>query len=359
MQPQKNIQVEETVDKRKELREEFLARLGLDHVVMNPMQADASFRRYFRLEGTERPTLLMQDPPDRPPIPPYVMVEPFIKIAEHLRSLGLRTPEIYERDVANGLLLLEDFGDDTFTRIFNAGHDQESCYEMAVDVLVHLHSHPCRNDIDLPEHNADMLVDGAMLLLDWYYPALTGNKPTGELKKSFAGVWRDLFAGFSDEQKTLVLRDYHVDNLMLLKDGKGIDRCGLLDFQDAAKGQFSYDLMSLLEDARRDVPKPLQDKLYQRYIDGMGDGLDRDAFDYAYRVLAAQRHARVLGIFVRLMVRDGKDRYMQFVPHVNKLFMQAVNDPILAPLKKWFDDNRIDMQLPLKYVEKPKGPDTP
>lgn len=356
MQPQKNTAAEDTDARRQILREEFLQAIGWDKVTMKAMQADASFRRYYRLEGAPTPTLLMQDPPDRPPVPPYVMVEPFIAIAEHLRSLGLRAPEILYKDLENGLLVLEDFGDDTYTRLFNSGVDPRGLYEMAIDVLVQLHKNPERNNIDLKPYSDQVLVDEAMLLLDWYYPALTGKKATDELKKSFGDVWRELFKKLPKDQLSLVLRDYHVDNLMLTSDGEGIGRCGLLDFQDALIGQFSYDVMSLLEDARRDVPAELKQHLYERYIKAMGDGFDKEGFDYSFRVLAAQRHAKVLGIFVRLYERDGKDRYLQFIPHVHKLFMQSVNDPALAPLKKWFADNQIDIALPLKSAPTCKGP---
>lgn len=356
MQPQKNTAAEDTAARRQILREEFLQAIGWENVTLDAMQADASFRRYYRLQGAPTPTLLMQDPPDRPPVPPYVMVEPFIAIAEHLRALGLRAPEILFKDLENGLLVLEDFGDDTYTQLFNKGLDAKPLYELAIDVLVHLHKHPARNGIDLKPYSDQVLVDEAMLLLDWYYPALTGKKATDELKKSFGDVWRTLFKDMPKDQQTLVLRDYHVDNLMLTKDGEGIGRCGLLDFQDALLGQFSYDVMSLLEDARRDVPADLKKHLYDRYIKAMGAGFDKEGFNYSFRVLAAQRHAKVLGIFVRLFERDGKDRYLQFIPHVHNLFMQSVNDPALAPLKKWFADNQIDIALPLKSAQNRKGP---
>jgi hypothetical protein len=189
-------------------------------------------------------------------------------------------------------------------------------------------------------------MEEAMLLLDWYYPALMGHQPTEEMKESFSEVWKGLFKHFPKDQETLVLRDYHVDNLMVVPGAKGLLSCGLLDFQDALIGQFSYDLMSLLEDARRDVPKDLQEHLYDRYMKAMT--VDVDAFDYSYRVLAAQRHAKVLGIFVRLFVRDGKDRYLKFIPHVHKLFLNSLNAPVLKPLKLWFEKNNIDIAKPLQ-----------
>jgi len=347
-QAQKQMLPEEIADLRKAKRERFMESLKWGHVVMHPLQADASFRRYYRLEGTPSPMLLMEDPPDRPPVPPFVMVEPFIKIAGHLRALGLHAPEVHFKDIPNGLLVLDDFGDDTYTRLFDKGSDPKHLYELAVDVLVHLHKHPQRSAIDLPKYGDDQLVNETMLLLDWYYPKLTGKQPTAEMKDSFAAVWKELFKKFPKDQETLVLRDYHVDNLMLVSGEKGLQGCGLLDFQDALIGQFSYDLMSLLEDARRDVPQALRQHLYDRYMQGMGAGFDRTAFDYSFRVLAAQRHAKVLGIFVRLFVRDGKDRYLQFIPHVHKLFIQSLDNPVLQPLNQWFKDHNIDIRSPLK-----------
>ncbi|TAL27425.1 MAG: aminoglycoside phosphotransferase [Alphaproteobacteria bacterium] len=351
MQPQKQTMPTDIADHRRQLREDFIASLGWKNITLEALPADASFRRYYRLAGAAKPMLLMQDPPDRPPVPPFVMVEPFIKIADHMRALGLHSPEIYAKDIPNGLLVIEDFGDDTYTRLLNRNVEQKPLYEMAVDVLTHLHKHPKRGDIALPKYDDKLLVDEAMLLPDWYYPALTGKTPTEAMKDSYRDVWKGLFAKFPKDQETMVLRDYHVDNLMLTR-GEGIGRCGLLDFQDAVIGQFSYDLMSLLEDARRDVPKELQKHLYDRYMAAMGGAVDRKGFDYAYRVLAAQRHAKVLGIFVRLFVRDKKERYLQFIPHVHKLFMNALNDPSLAPLQDWFESNGIDIAAPLKIAQK-------
>lgn len=350
-QAQKQPAMPEIAEHRQKLREDFIASLGWKGVTLEALPADASFRRYYRLLGTAKPMLLMQDPPDRPPVPPFVMVEPFVAIADHLRKLGLRSPEIYAKDIPNGLLVIEDFGDDTYTRLLNRNVDAKPLYEVAVDALIQLHQHPHRLDLNLPAYNEKQLIDEAMLLVDWYYPAISGKLLNEGSKESFREVWRNLFAKFPTDQGTLVLRDYHVDNLMLCKDGEGVRRCGQLDFQDALTGVFSYDLMSLLEDARRDVPQELQKHLLDRYFAPMGN-LDRDAFNYTYRVLAAQRHAKVLGIFVRLFVRDNKDRYLQFIPHVHKLFMNAINDPALATLKAWFDVQGFDIATPFKLLEK-------
>ncbi len=348
MQSQKQKMSLDVDVSRREKRENFLKSLGWKDVVMEMMPVDASFRRYYRLQGAPQPMLLMEDPPDRPKVPPFVMVEPYIKIADYLRSLGLRTPKTYYRDIPNGLLIIEDFGDDTYTRLFDKGADPEPLYELAVDVLVHLHRHPKRSDLLLPEYNDTRLMIEVMLLLEWYVPALTGEKPSDEMKESFAKVWKSLFAKLPKNQETLVLRDYHIDNLMRAPHAKGLRSCGLLDFQDALTGQFSYDLMSLLEDARRDVPEDLQKHLYDRYMKGMDGKIDSAGFDYSFHVLAAQRHAKVLGIFIRLSMRDGKDRYLKFIPHVRKLFMKSLADPALKPLKEWFENQKINIGESLK-----------
>lgn len=353
MQAQKQPSPDQTADHRLKLRQAFLDRLGWGHVTMEEMAADASLRRYYRLQGAPKPLLMMQDPPDRAPTLPPVMVEPFIKISNHLRGLGLHAPEIVAQDIPNGLLVIEDFGDDTYTRLFNGGEDPKGLYELAVDVLAHLHKHPAPASLNLPAYDADVLVsdNAVMVFLDWYYPLLSGQKPSAEMRESYRDLWRGLLAKLPQAQEGIVLRDYHVDNLMITK-GDGLMRCGLLDFQDAMTGQFSYDLMSLLEDARRAMPEDLQKHLYERYLAAMGDRIDRAAFEYSFRILGGQRHARVLGLFVRLPLRDGKERYAQWIPHVRGLLMKVLEKPELAPVAKWFKDHDIDLSKPIPPREK-------
>jgi hypothetical protein len=349
LKPAKLLVDDEVLVARQKRRDAFLQKHNLGDAAIEALPADASFRRYYRItpKGTDRSILLMEDPPDRPPVPPYVMVEPFKNIDEHLRSLGLHAPEIYACDIEQGLMLLEDFGDNTYTRMFNDGGDVKALYEAAVDVLIHLHNHPLRNEVNVPVYDAKMLANESLLFIDWYLPHLLGVTVTEDMRQSFAKVMSDLCAGASPAQTTFVLRDYHVDNLMVVKGQTGLNAVGLLDFQDGVKGQFAYDVMSLLEDARREVPDDLKNHLYQRYLSGMGPDFDRDAFDTSFKILAAQRHAKVLGIFVRLCVRDGKERYLQWIPHVQKLFVAAVDDPALRPLKQWLDDHKLDIRAPL------------
>lgn len=334
----------EREEKRKRRREAFMESVMWEGARLEPLPADASFRRYYRVHGGKRPALLMEDPPDRPPMPPYVMVQPFMTISSHLRSLGLSAPTVFAQDADNGLLLIEDFGEDTFTRLLDAGEDPAPMFELAVDTLVELHKNLRRSAIELEDYDFKALVDEAMLFLDWYYLALTGEHPSDEMRRSFSKTWIDLFKQLPKDQDTIVLRDFHVDNLMRLPDREGVAACGLLDFQDALHGQFAYDLMSLLEDARRDMDEKLRAELFRRYVAGMGDAVDEDALAYAFRVLAAQRHAKVLGIFVRLYKRDGKDKYLRFLPHVRKLMLSSLADPVLKPMRDWLDSHNIDLE---------------
>ncbi len=313
---------------RAELRRNFLARAGLHYDRIVALPADASFRHYFRLFGAPRPALVM----DAPPGPEDV--RPFVKIARHLRRLGLSTPEILAVDEELGFVLIEDFGDDTFTKLLNAGADPAPLYGLAVDALAALHRHPAVLDLDLPDYEGETLVSAAALLPQWYLPARAGGTDAGA-ESEFRRIWADILKALPPVPRTLVIRDFHVDNLMLLSGRSGAAGCGILDFQDAATGARPYDLMSLLQDARRDLPPDLEPAMIDRYHE-RAETEDRAAFDAWYEVLAAQRHCRILGVFVRLDVRDGKPGYLHHLPRVAGLLARALESDRLAALSDWF-----------------------
>jgi aminoglycoside/choline kinase family phosphotransferase len=321
----------------------FLARAGFANAERRPLAGDASFRRYERLSGKD--AVLMDAPP------PTEDVRPFARLARHLASLGLSAPAVLAEDATAGFLLLEDLGDCTFTRALAGGcrdgprapPDERGLYALAVDVLIHLHGIPAARAIPsgLPRYDDGRLLAEASLLVDWYLPAVMGTAPAPAARRGYADAWLALFPAVHREAKTLVLRDYHVDNLMWLPGRQGVAACGLLDFQDAVAGPAAYDLMSLLEDARRDVGGPLEAAMKERYLRAFPElarpGGRRDAFEAAYAVLAAQRHAKVIGIFSRLWVRDGKPQYLVHIPRVWRLLERAVAHPALAPVRDWLD----------------------
>lgn len=328
---------------RADLIGRFLAANNWRMEHLRPLADDASFRSYRRLLDSERRAVLMDAPPAQEDVRPY------LRIARHLRALGLSAPEILAADEVHGLLLIEDLGDVTFTRLLAAGTDETALYALAVDVLGFLHAAPPERAIPpgLPAYDERRLLDEALLLVDWYLPAVLGWPVTATARAAYAEAWRAVLPVALAQPATLVLRDYHVDNLMRLEDRDGLAACGLLDFQDAVAGPAAYDLMSLLEDARRDIAEPLRAAMLARYREAMAPD-DWRAFMAAYTVLAAQRHAKVIGIFTRLSRRDGKNAYLVHIPRVWRLLERALAEPVLAPVAAWFERHvpRADRSVP-------------
>ncbi|HKF70475.1 MAG TPA: phosphotransferase [Stellaceae bacterium] len=316
---------------RTELIHGFLARAGWGDVPRRPLAGDASFRRYDRLEAPGRRAVLMDAPP------PHEDVRPFLTVARLLRKLDLSAPEILAEDIEAGLLLLEDFGDRTYTRLLADGGDEATLYRLAVDVLIALHKRfePALG-AGVPLYDETRLLNEAALLVDWYMPAVSGSSTPPDLRAEYLAMWRALLPLASAVPATLVLRDYHVDNLMLLDGRTGLAACGLLDFQDAVIGSPAYDLVSLLEDARRDVSSALVRGLTEHYLAAF-PAVDRAAFTCAAAVLAAQRNCKILGIFTRLCVRDGKPQYLVHTPRLWRLVYRDVSHPALAPVRHWLD----------------------
>ena len=319
---------------RRPVIERFLATAGWPGAAVRPLAGDASFRTYWRLAADGRRAVLMDAPP------PHEDIRPFTRIARHLRDLGFSAPAILAEDVAAGLLLLEDLGDGTFTRLLAAGADEAALYALATEVLIDLHRRPAAVAVPhgVPPYDDRRLLDEACLLTDWYLPAVTGAPLPDAVRAAFVEAWLTVLPAVHAAPPTLVLRDFHVDNLMSLPERAGVAACGLLDFQDAVAGPAAYDLMSLLEDARRDIGPALGAAMLDRYQGAM-PGLDRDAFARVFAILAAQRHAKVIGIFTRLARRDGKPGYLVHIPRVWRLLERALVHPALTPVRRWFDSH--------------------
>ncbi|MBV7556078.1 phosphotransferase [Pseudomonas sp. PDM28] len=311
---------------REDQRAAFLARAGFAGATLVALPADASTRRYFRLDGAG--LLLMDSPPQSEPI------GPFVRIARQLQGLGLSAPALLEVDEVAGLALIEDFGHDTYTRLLLAGHSESALYHLAVDTLVALHR--AAPAAELAPYDAQRLADECALFIDWYVPLLIGKEAAQDLRDEYLALFAAACGDVAQRREALVLRDFHVDNLMLLQGREGVAACGLLDFQDALAGAAAYDLMSLLEDARRDVPEALREALISHYLLQRPE-LDAPGFLEDYRRLAAQRHAKVLGIFVRLAGRDGKHAYLAHLPRTLGLFVRALGAEAFAPLRQWLD----------------------
>lgn len=311
-----------------ETASEFLARHGWTDAEILPLAGDASFRRYFRILAGERRAVLMDAPP------PQEDVRPFVAVASWLEQIGLVAPKILAADVDRGLLLLDDLGDARMREALDADPNAErELYETAVDVLVHLHRQPPMDG--LPKHGLGEWLSEVQLFPDWYAPAV-GFEDFDQA--GWERAWRAVLEPIASDglAPVTVLRDYHAENVMLVDGRGGIGRFGLLDFQDALAGHPAYDLVSVLEDARRDVAPELEREMIDRYRDCTGAD---DRFERAYWALAAQRNTRILGVFCRLWKRDGKDRYKQFQPRMWGLLERDLGQPGLEPLRQWFDAN--------------------
>lgn len=307
----------------------FLAGAGWRGITPALLAADASFRRYFRLVDGDRRAVLMDAPP------PHEDVRPYVAVAAMLRGHGLSAPEIFAEDREQGILLIEDFGDDTYTRLLGRGADETRLYTLAIDTLIAL-QRSIAEPPPLPPYDVEALLREAALLIEWYAPAVLGAPLSTELCEEYLALWRELAPLVETGAATLVLRDYHVDNLMLLDGRSGVQGCGLLDFQDALAGPAGYDLVSLLEDARRDVPPALREAMTERYLAAF-PALDRAQFHRAAAILAAQRNAKIIGIFTRLWLRDGKPRYLGHIPRVWQLLEADLREPALGRLARWLD----------------------
>ncbi len=320
------------MDKRASQIAAFLVDAGWGDAVRGTLAGDASFRRYDRLSRGADSAVLMDAPP------PMEDVRPFMRIDRLLRVRGFSAPAILAANEEAGLLLLEDLGDDTYTRVLADGGDEQALYEIALDVLIELHRRFADCDPvaeGLRPYDDDALLAEATLLTDWYMPAVLGRETTATTRAEYCRLWTDVRRATEGMPERLVLRDYHVDNLMWLPDRPNIEACGLLDFQDALWGPVTYDLVSLFEDARRDVPASLTRRLLDRYLAAFPE-LDRGLFAASYALWGAQRSAKILGIFTRLDRRDGKPVYLQHIPRVWRWLEGDLAHPLLAPLHDWF-----------------------
>ena len=299
----------------------FLDANGWAGAAIVPLAGDASFRRYFRVIAAGRRAVLMDAPP------PHEDARPFLSIARWLAERGFAAPAVHAADVEQGLVLLEDFGDARMREAADADPSATlALYAAAVDVLVALRREPAG---DLRPYDRAELQREAGLFVEWYCPAV-GITPDLD---GYRAAWDAVIGHALAETPVTVLRDYHAENLMLVGEARGM---GLLDFQDALAGHPAYDLVSLLQDARRDVEEPIEAAMLRHYMDSTDEG---DAFLRAYHVLGAQRNAKILGIFTRLWSRDGKPRYPTLCPRVWAYLERDLAQPVLAPVAEWFDAN--------------------
>lgn len=302
----------------------FLDRTGWAGAKISPLAGDASNRRYERLRNPEtgQTAVLMDAPPEK-----GEDIRPFVRIARHLHGLGLSAPEIFAEDPENGFLILEDLGDELFSRVLSRRPDLETgLYTEAVHVLVSLRHAPLPV---LAEYDPPLMAELACLAFSKYRDPATGGS-SGAIQAKFSAIFEHILGEHASGEKALAQRDYHADNLLWLPDRKGAARVGLLDFQDAMAGHPAYDLVSLLQDVRRDVKDETESAMIRYYISETG--ADDKKFRNAYAVLGAQRSLRILGVFGRLGLEYGKPHYVDMIPKVWAILMRNLEHPALKPV---------------------------
>lgn len=350
---------------REALRLEFLKAAGLADAARDPLPGDASTRRYERLTTPDGRSLMLMDqaaiaesPPADPSWTPEQRlasgwnatarlsagrIEAFAAVAAHLKSLGLSAPEILAVDAAAGLAVLEDFGDALFARVIEAGEAEEPLYLAAVEALATLHEAEtpdqlsgAAGDWPLLVYDETALQGGADLFVEWMPkldPALSFDDAA---VAAWREAWRPVVERGAAGATVMAHRDYHAENLIRLPGKSGAAMVGMIDFQDAVRAHPSWDLHSLLQDARRDVPPALEARALDHYF-SLRPGVDRTAFMRDYAGLAALNEARILGIFARLITRDGKPRYRAFMPRMWAHLNANLKQPGLETVAAWFD----------------------
>ncbi|SFL04328.1 aminoglycoside phosphotransferase family protein [Shimia haliotis] len=300
----------------------FLAKSDWSDAERSLVAGDASNRRYDRLQQRDGSSAILMDaPPDK-----GEDVGPFCRIAEHLLEIGLSAPRIFDRDQQNGFLIIEDLGDDLFARkIPRAPNMERPLYEAATDVLLHIHSHAAP---ELEPFDTSMMAEMVDLGFSWY--AMGAGQEWRASYERFQPRFAQVLSSTVAPPSVLMHRDYHAENLLWLPDRDGVARVGLIDFQDAKFAHPAYDLVSMLQDARRDVPADLETAMIERYV--ARSNVEESEFSAAYHVLGAQRNLRILGIFARLSLHFGKPHYVDFIPRVYGVLMRDLDHPALSPV---------------------------
>ena len=319
---------------RERQRRDFAACAGWGNATHRPLAGDASARRYERLTRGDATAVLLDDPP------PGHSVAPFVRIARLLREMGYSAPRVFDLDEALGFALLEDLGDDTFSSLLtgpDASSLERTLYEAATDFLIDLHRRPVPPD--LPRYDPAWLLSDAVLFLE----AAIADAAEPAMAVEFEAAWRGALEEATRGPAVFCLRDFHAGNLMWLPargdkscGAQGFQRVGLLDFQDARAGPAAYDLVSLLQDARRDLGAGLEAAMVGRYLDA-SPNLDEAAFRATYAILGAQRAVRIIGVFHRLAKQDRKPAYLAHVPRVWRHLDADLVHPSLAPVRAWVE----------------------
>lgn len=317
----------QTSDRPKQLKRFVDEHFAEHSYSMKPIVGDAGLRDYLRVQTEDSSYIVMDCPPS------YTSTEPFINITNFLNKNDFSAPKIIKSDIKNGFLILQDFGTLSVKDYLlkSKKDEQENIYRASIDLLVQLQNTPPPQHLKLFDN--DLMRSELDVFIDYYAPYKTGNIISKEERNKFSEIWQDILASQSPISNSIILRDYHVENMMYLKENQGVKKLGLLDFQDALIGSPIYDLVSILEDARIDIDRDFAVKFIQYYAQKKKINLQHTLLNY--HILGAQRNLRILGVFTRKYSRDKDDTYLQYIPRVLKYLEYDLSHPILKPIKNW------------------------
>ena len=306
----------------------FVINCGFKKEDIISIKNDASFRKYYRIKNKN--LIVMDAPPEK-----GESVERFKTVADIIHAFNLSAPQIISFDTKHGFMLLEDFGQTSFSHILNKDNESE-LYKKAIEVLIEINRQSKSKEKQLSKlksYSIDLLVNESLLFIDWYLEKREGVLISSDQKKEFIHILNDFYKNIKPQSSTLVLRDYHVDNLFYLSNQKSLKQVGLIDFQDAVIGSSIYDLVSLLEDVRRPLKTDLQNELLEFYIKGIN--IKVQDVEREIKFFSIQRNLKILGIFYRLSIRDKKDSYLKYLPNAVKFIRKNLQDPFFINLVNW------------------------
>lgn len=313
--------------------------------MLSPVRGDVSPREYYRGRDAKGRGVIVMRYPDFNEAAQSEL-QAFIRIGKWLAAQGLKSPELYALHEEQACAVFEDLGATSFGKALREGHDREKLYTLACDVLIRLkEAGPMAG---LPDYRESGIYAKRRQLVDYYLPLERGVRSDEALAQDYLAVWDEIESALPPCPQGFLHADFHLENMMFVGGEEGIGRCGLIDFQDALSGPLPYDLVNLLEDARVDVPEDLRAKIIDRYCADMS-GDEKEVFLQWYRVLAAQFHGRVIGLFIMLAAEQGRDQYLIHISRLQNYLKKSLEDPVLAPLRRWFAKQGVDFEGPKDF----------
>ena len=303
---------------RKQQIENFLQESNLKDYNITPLKQDASQRKYFRLTKEKESFILMDC------LPNFESVNPFIKVSEFLLIEEFSVPKIYFQDNKNGFLILEDFGNNSLNNYLTKyPHKNIALYKLALDNLIKLSKIKVPNDF--PKHDQKTLIAGTEMFQQYFLP---------NNDHEFTDLCQNLFKQLDYNSQHISLRDFHADNLMYLDNRSNYQKIGLLDYQDSSQGFLAYDLISLIQDARRFIPVNLQNEFLKYFLTNIPH-IDKEKFMKEYQILSFQRNSRIIGLFNKFHKEDNNPDYLKYLDNVFKYFKINLESKFLKDIKEY------------------------